>query len=83
MSYEDKWFGTAGEYTATFEDEYGYVPPYQAAESTAAVLVFADAIERAQSTDPDKVRRRSSLRISIPSTAISSSAQRATTSPSR
>ncbi len=56
MSYKDKWFGTAGEYTATFEEEYGYVPPYQAAESTAAVLVFVDAIERAQSTDPEKVR---------------------------
>ncbi len=56
MSYEDEWFGTAGEYTATFEDEYGYVPPYQAAESTAAVLVFVDAIRRAQSFEPDKVR---------------------------
>ena len=56
MSYEDEWFGTAGDYTATFEDEYGYVPPYQAAESTAAVLVFVDAIRRAQSFDPDKVR---------------------------
>lgn len=56
MSYKDKWFGTAGEYSATFEEEYGYVPPYQAAESTASVLVFVDAIQRAQSSDPQKVR---------------------------
>lgn len=56
MGYTDEWFGTAGEYSATFESEYGYVPPYQAAESTAAVLVFVDAIRRAQSTEPDKVR---------------------------
>ena len=56
MAYTDEWFGTAGEYTATFEEEYGYVPPYQAAESTAAVLVFVDAIRRAQSADPEKVR---------------------------
>ena len=56
MAYEGEWFGTAAEYTATFEAEYGYVPPYQAAESTAAVLVFVDAIRRAQSADPDKVR---------------------------
>jgi branched-chain amino acid transport system substrate-binding protein len=56
MSYEDKWFGTSMEYAQTFEKEFGYVPPYQAAESTAAVLVFAAAFERAGSLDPDKVR---------------------------
>ena len=30
--------------------------PYQAAQSAAAVHVFADAIKRAQSLDPEKVR---------------------------
>ena len=56
MSYRDKWFGSAGDYAATFEGAYGYVPPYQAAESTAAVLVYADAIERAGSFDTEAIR---------------------------
>jgi branched-chain amino acid transport system substrate-binding protein len=49
-------FGTAGNYSAIFNKEYGYVPPYQAAESTAAVQVMADAITRANSLDKDAVR---------------------------
>ena len=56
MSYADRWFGSAGDYAKTFEDEYGYVPPYQAAESTASVLVYADALQRAGSLDTEKVR---------------------------
>lgn len=56
LAYEDKWFGTAMDYAKTFEKTYGYVPPYQAAESTAAVLVFVDALERAGSFDTEKVR---------------------------
>ncbi len=56
MSYKDKWFGFAGDYAKTFEKEYGYVPPYQAAESTAAVLVYVDALQRAGSFDTEKVR---------------------------
>ena len=56
MSYKCRWFGSAGEYAKDFENAYGYVPPYQAAESTAAVLVYADAIERAGSFDTEKVR---------------------------
>jgi len=56
MAYEDKWFGSAGDYANLFEKTYGYVPPYQAAESTAAVLVYVDAIERAGSFNTEKVR---------------------------
>jgi branched-chain amino acid transport system substrate-binding protein len=56
LSYEDKWFGTASDYARTFEEKYGYAPPYQAAESTASVLVYVDAIERAGSLDKDVVR---------------------------
>ena len=56
LSYEDGWFGSAEDYAVTFEKEYGYAPPYQAAESTAAVLTFVDAFQRADSTDPEKVR---------------------------
>jgi branched-chain amino acid transport system substrate-binding protein len=56
MTYKDRWFGTAGDYAKTFEKEYGYVPPYQAAESSAAVLVWVDALERAGSFDTEKLR---------------------------
>ena len=56
LSYKDKWFGTAKEYAQRFEKAFGYAPPYQAAESTASVLVYVDALERAGSLDPQKVR---------------------------
>ena len=56
MTYKDKWFGFAGDYAKTFKEAYGYMPPYQAAESTASVLVYIDAIERAGSFDTKKVR---------------------------
>jgi len=56
LAYKDKWFGSADEYAKTFEKEFKYPAPYQAAESTASVLVFADAFQRAGSLDPAKVR---------------------------
>jgi branched-chain amino acid transport system substrate-binding protein len=56
MTYKDKWFGSAADYAATFQKEYDYVPPYQAAESTASVLVYAHALEQAGSFDTEKVR---------------------------
>jgi len=56
MTYKDEWFGTSREYTDTFKAAYGYTPPYQAAESTAAVLVWADALRRAGTFDTESVR---------------------------
>ena len=56
MTYRDDWFGFAGDYAKRFEKEYGYVPPYQAAESTASVLVYVDALQRAGTFDTEKVR---------------------------
>jgi branched-chain amino acid transport system substrate-binding protein len=56
LSYKDKWFGSADDYAKLFEKEFKYPAPYQAAESTATVLVFADAFARAGSLDPEKVR---------------------------
>lgn len=56
LSYSDAWFGSASDYAALYKKEYGYEPPYQSAESSAAVLVYVDAFERAQSMDPVKVR---------------------------
>ncbi len=56
MTYKDPWFGFAGDYANDFKTAYGYMPPYQAAESTAAVLVYVDALQRANSFDTEKVR---------------------------
>ena len=56
LSYSDRWFGTAHDYAQRFKKEFGYDAPYQAAESTASVLVFVDAFERAKSLDQKKVR---------------------------
>ncbi len=56
MSYKDDVFGSAADYAKTFEAKYGYVPPYQAAESSASVLTFVDAFKRAGSFEPDAVR---------------------------
>lgn len=58
LSYKDKYFGSAAGYDKMFKETYeGYKNvPYQAAQATAAVLVFKDAFERAGSLDPEKVR---------------------------
>jgi len=56
LSYKDKWFGTAEDFAKLFEKEFKYDPPYQAAESAAAVLVYVDALQRAGTLDVDKVR---------------------------
>ncbi len=56
LTYKDDYFGSAGDYAALFKKTYGYAPPYQAAESTAAVLTFVDAFKRAGSLDQAKVR---------------------------
>ena len=42
--------------TKTLKKNLVYAPPYQAAESSAALLVFKDAFERANSFDTGKVR---------------------------
>jgi len=56
LAYEDDYFGSGKDYAKLFESTYNYDPPYQAAESSAALLVWKDAFERAKSTDKDKVR---------------------------
>ena len=56
LTYKDKFYGDGMKYDADFTKAYGYAPPYQAAESSAALLVFKDAFERANSFDTKKVR---------------------------
>jgi branched-chain amino acid transport system substrate-binding protein len=56
LTYKDGWFGSAADYSKAFTEKFGHEPPYQAAESSAAVLVYADAFARAGSLEIDKVR---------------------------
>ncbi len=56
LTYSDDLMGSAADFAAMFQERYGYAPPYQAAESAAAVMVFADAFMRAGSTDQAAVR---------------------------
>lgn len=56
LTYSDELMGSAGDFAVSFEKLYGYAPPYQAAESAAAVMVFADAFARAGSEDQAAVR---------------------------
>ena len=59
LNYKGAAFGTAAEYDKLFKATYkGYRNvPYQAAQATAAVLVWKDAFERANSFDTEKVRQ--------------------------
>lgn len=58
LSYSDKYFGSAADYDKQFKAAYPTYAnvPYQAAQASAAVLVWKDAFERANSFDPEKVR---------------------------
>jgi branched-chain amino acid transport system substrate-binding protein len=53
----DKWFGSAADYATTFSKQFnGRAPEYHGAEATAACLALVLAVEKAGSTEPDKVR---------------------------
>jgi branched-chain amino acid transport system substrate-binding protein len=60
MTYEDDFFGSAADYEKAFKEAYpDYADqevPYQTAQASAAVQVFADAFERAGSLDKASVR---------------------------
>ena len=56
LSYSDSFFGDGQQFDKEFNDMYGYAPPYQAAESAAALLVYKAAFEKANSFDKEKVR---------------------------
>lgn len=56
LKYSDPLFGSAADFAELYEETYGAPPPYQAAESAAAVMVFADAFKRAGTLDPKAVR---------------------------
>jgi branched-chain amino acid transport system substrate-binding protein len=58
MKAEDPLFGTAANFNKEFKAAHPdyKVVPYQVAQGTAAVYVWADAFKRAQSLDQEKVR---------------------------
>jgi branched-chain amino acid transport system substrate-binding protein len=56
QSYRGKALGAAADFAAGFKTRFGYEAPDDAAESAAAVVVFADALARAQSLEPESVR---------------------------
>ncbi len=58
LNYKDGYFGSAADYDKRFKATYTDYKnvPYQSAQASAAVLVWKDAFERAQSFDTEKVR---------------------------
>ncbi len=56
LGHKGALFGSAADFAKRFEAAYGYEAPYQAAQSAAAVYVFADAFSRAESLDSEAVR---------------------------
>jgi len=60
LTYEDAIFGSAAEYELGFKAAYPEYKnkkvPYQTAQASAAVYVFKDAFERANSLDKEAVR---------------------------
>jgi branched-chain amino acid transport system substrate-binding protein len=52
----ENWFGTAKDYAAAYQGMFSKAPVYQNAQATAACLALALAVEKAGSTEPDKVR---------------------------
>lgn len=57
IKIQDPMFGTAANYNTQIKAAYGYtVVPYQTAQASAAVYVWADAFKRANSLDKEKLR---------------------------
>ena len=58
LKYKDEIFGTAAAYDNLFKTTFnGYrKAPFQAAQATAAVMGWKDALERANSFETEKVR---------------------------
>jgi branched-chain amino acid transport system substrate-binding protein len=53
---DDGLFGNGFDFARIFEAEFGYDPPYQSAESAAALQVWRNAFERANSFDTEVLR---------------------------
>lgn len=56
LNYADRFFASSVDYVISYNLKYNMIPPYQSAGASAALIVLADAIERAQSLDSERVR---------------------------
>ena len=57
MKATDRLFGSPADYNKAMQSAYNYtVVPYQTAEASCGVAVWADALQRAQSLEQEKVR---------------------------
>lgn len=57
MSWKDEVFGyTAKDFDRLFEKDFGYKPDYHPPQSSAALLVYHHALQKAGVKDPQKVR---------------------------
>jgi branched-chain amino acid transport system substrate-binding protein len=55
-SLKDRWFGDAEKFAAEYKARFGYDPDYHAASGVADVEAVVQAMEDANSIDPQKVR---------------------------
>lgn len=55
-SLKDRWFGDAAKFAAEYKAKYGYDPDYHAASGVSDVEALVQAMEDAQSVEPQKVR---------------------------
>ena len=53
---KDRWFGDAEQFAQAYKAKYGYDPDYHAASGVADVQALVQAMESANSLDPQKVR---------------------------
>lgn len=56
LNYPDRFFASSADYAISYNLKYNINPPYQSAGASASLILLADAIERAQSLEPEKVR---------------------------
>lgn len=57
LPLRDRWFENAAGFASSYLADFKQAAPYQAAQAGAAVLVFANAFEKAGTLDPEKVRQ--------------------------
>ena len=56
LNYQDDIFVNSNNYAKLFEDNYNYKPSSKVVKSSAAVLLYKNALERADSFDKDKIQ---------------------------
>lgn len=56
LNYQDDIFVNSNNYAKLFEDNYNYEPSSKVVKSSAAVLLYKNALERADSFDKDKIQ---------------------------